>query len=156
MALHDADERREVTYQEARAVLEAQRETLADMDTKAVRTVRITVILMGVLLSAWRVEAGLLNPLFAIVGGLALVGSLATGTFTYSESELYLRPNETYVERLADNEYDGDDWEQELLRNFGRWIDENATEIRFNGRLLSVTQTLFVVGVVAVSASVVL
>ncbi|WP_135854954.1 hypothetical protein [Halorussus salinus] len=137
-------------------MLEAQRETLADMDTKAVRTVRITVILLGVLLSAWRIEAAVLDPVFASVGGIALVGALAAGTFTYSESDLYLGPNQTYVERLADRQYDGDDWERDLLCNFGGWIDENAAEIQFNSRLLSVTQTLFVVGVVAVGASVVL
>lgn len=156
MVLRDADERREVTYREARAVLESQRETLADMDTKAVRTVRITVIFLGVLLSAWRIETALFDPLFAGMGGVALVGSLAAGTFTYNELDLYLGPNRTYVERLADGQYDGDDWERDLLCNFGGWIAESAAEIRFNSRLLSVTQTLFVVGVVAVGSSVVL
>ena len=156
MALHDEDKRREVTYQEARAVLEAQRETLSDMDTKAVRTVRITVVLIGALLSAWRIEAGLFNPMFATAGGLALVGSLAIGTFTYSESDLYLGPKKEYVVRLADGDLDGEDWREDLLYNLGGWIAENGAEIRFNSYLLSVTQILFVVGVVCVGLSIVL
>jgi hypothetical protein len=126
-------------------VLEVQRETLSDMDTKAVRTVRITVVLIGALLSAWRIEAELLDPLFAGAGGLALVGSLVVGTFTYSESDLYLGPNKEYVEQLADGDFDGGDWEQDLLHSLGVWIAENGAEIRFNSHLLSVTQMLFVI-----------
>lgn len=156
MALHDEDERRKVTYQEARAVLEAQRETLSDMDTKAVQTVRITVVLIGALLSAWRIEAELFDPLFATVGGLALVGSLAAGTFTYSESDLYLGPRKEYVVRLANGDLDGEDWRENLLYNLGGWIAENGTEIRLNSYLLSVTQILFVVGVVCVGLAIVL
>ena len=52
MALHDRDERREIAYEAASEVLEAQRETLSEVDAKAVRTVRTTVVLLGVLLSA--------------------------------------------------------------------------------------------------------
>jgi hypothetical protein len=156
MALHDEDERREVTYEEARAVLEAQRETLSDMDTKAVRTVRITVVLIGALLSAWRIESGFFDPTFVTAGGLALVGSLAAGTFTYSESDLYLGANKEYVVRLADGDFDDEDWRENLLYNFSGWIDENGAEIRFNSYLLSATQILFVVGVVCVGLAIVL
>ncbi|WP_135824796.1 hypothetical protein [Halorussus ruber] len=156
MALHDEDERREVTYDEARAVLEAQRETLADMDTKAVRTVRITVLLVGALLSAWRIEAGLFDPVFASMGSLALVGSLVAGTFTYSESDIYLGPNEEYVTRLADGDFDDENWKENLLYNFGGWIAENGSEIRLNGYLLLTTQVLLVVGIVCTALAVAL
>lgn len=36
------NERMEATYAEARAVLEAQNDTMSDIDTKAMRTVRST------------------------------------------------------------------------------------------------------------------
>jgi hypothetical protein len=156
MALHDEDERCEMTYEEARAVLEAQRETLSDMDTKAVRTVRITVVLIGALLSAWRIETELFEPLLAGAGGLALVGSLVVGAFTYSESDLYLGPNKEYIRRLADGDFDEGNWQVNLLHNLGGWIAENGAEIRLNSHLLSVTQILFVGGTVCIALAIAL
>ena len=147
MALHDEDERREVTYEEARAVLEAQRETLSDMDTKAVRTVRLTVVLLGVLLSAWRVKSGLFEPVFATTGGVALVGSLAAGTFTYSESDLYFGPSKEYLEQLTDGDFEERSWDHDLLYTFGVWIAENREEVQFYGRLLFTTQVLLLLGI---------
>ena len=156
MALHDEDERRKVTYDEARAVLEAQRETLSDMDTKAVRTVRITVVLIGALLSVWQIESELFEPVFAGMGGVALVGSLVAGTFTYSESDLYLGPNKKYVEQLADGDFGEKDWERDLLYSFGEWIDSNDREIRVFSTLLVLTQVLLLCGIVLIGLSVVL
>lgn len=156
MALHDEDERRTVTYEEARAVLEAQRETLSDVDTKAVRTVRITVLLLGVLLSAWRIESQLFEPMFAAAGSIALVGSLAAGTFTYSESDLYLGPNREYVEQLADGDFDGRDWNQDLLYSFGDWIASNNRKIQTFSTFLVITQVLLLCGISLIGLSLLL
>ena len=156
MALHDQDERREVTYEAASAVLDAQRETLSEVDAKAVRTVRTTVVLLGVLLSAWQIESELFDPAFASAGSIALLGSLVAGTFTYNESDLYLGPSKEYVEQLADGDFGEDDWDQDLLYSFGTWIAENGAEIRFNSHLLSVTQVLFVAGVVSTGLAIAL
>jgi len=152
----DERERREVTYQEARSVLEAQQETISDVDTKAIRTVRITVVLIGVLLSAWKIDSGLFEFKVAVLGGLALVGSLIAGTFTYSESDLYLGPSKEYIEQLTDGDFDDDSWREDLLYSFGVWIAENGEEIRFNSRLLLATQVLLVVGVVCTGLAVLL
>jgi hypothetical protein len=156
MPLHDADERREVTYREARAVLEAQRETLADMDTKAVRTVRITVVLAGVVFSVGRLELGLFDPLFATFSAIAFLGSLATGLYTYSQADLFLGPNKAYIEQLTDGDFENSSWREDLLYTFGAWIEENRAEIGFYGRLLSLSQSLLVVGVVSLGVAVVL
>ena len=44
--------REEVTYQEARTVIDHQIATLSDIDDKALRTVRLTVVLVGALATA--------------------------------------------------------------------------------------------------------
>ena len=41
-----------VTYQEARTVIDHQIDTLSDIDDKALRTVRLTIVLVGVLATA--------------------------------------------------------------------------------------------------------
>ena len=147
MALHDEGERREVTYEEARAVLEAQRETIVDVDEKAIWTVRITVLLIGVLISVWRIEPELFDPLFATLAAIVLVGSLAAGTFTYSESDLYLGPSKEYIHQLADGDFDGDDWERDLLYSFGEWISGNDQEIQISSQFLFVAQTALLCGI---------
>ena len=156
MALHDADERREVTYQEARAVLEAQRETLADMDTKAVRTVRITVVFVGIVLSVGKLEPTLFDPFFATVSAIAFFASLATGLSAYSQADLFLGPNREYIEQLTDGDFETRPWKEDLLYTFGAWVEENQAEIGFYGRLLSVAKSLLLVGISLLGTAVVL
>ncbi|WP_435180805.1 hypothetical protein [Halorussus sp. AFM4] len=117
---------------------------------------RIAVLLIGVLLSAWRIETGLFDSALALSAGAALVGSLVAGTFTYSESDIYLGPSKEYIEQLADDEFEEVDWEEVLLYSLGVWIAENGEEIRLNGHLLLATQVLLVVGVVCTGLAVVL
>ncbi|WP_132058943.1 hypothetical protein [Halorussus amylolyticus] len=131
-------------------------ETISDVDTKAVQTVRITVVLAGILVSAWKIDSGLFDPVLAVLGGLALVGSLTAGTFTYSESDLYLGPNKEYIEQLTDGDFDERQWKQDLLYCFGVWVSENTKQVRLNGHLLLTTQILLVVGIVFTGLSVLL
>lgn len=156
MALHDEDERREVTYEEARAVLEAQLEIASKVDTKAVRTVRITVVLVGVVFSAWQVRPELFDATYTFLSALALVCSLATGLFTYSESDLFVGPNREYVAQLADGDFEDRSWNRDLLYTFGEWIAQNSEEIRFYGKLLFATQALLFVGIVLLGLAVLL
>lgn len=149
-------ERHEVTYQEARAVLEAQQAIASKVDTKAVRTVRITVLLVGAVLSAWTVRPGLFDATLAVLSALALVCSLATGLFTYSESDFFLGPNGAYVAQLADGDFEDQSWERDLLHTFGAWIAGNSEEVRFYSRLLFATQVLLLLGIVLLGLAVLL
>lgn len=45
------DKRREIAYTEARAVMDAQNDTMTDIDDKAMRTVRVNAILLGLLVT---------------------------------------------------------------------------------------------------------
>ena len=46
-----SSKRLDIAYQEARAVLEAQQATASDIDQKTMRTVRLIVIIVGLVLS---------------------------------------------------------------------------------------------------------
>lgn len=148
------DKRVEVAYREARAILDAQRETLADIDEKALRTVRITVLFLGVLVSVVNLEPGVLAPVPTAVGGGFLVLSIAFGTMMHEESDVYLGAGENYISRMADEEFD--DWERHLVTTYGGFVANNAAEIDVNARFLFVQQATLVAGVISVSVGVVI
>lgn len=144
------NERMEATYAEARAVLEAQNDTMSDIDTKAMRTVRFNVLLIGVLITAVRFagsgvfHSGSLNLAIGL-----LVGSSVLGIATYNESNLYVGPRGEYVERLADDETAGQHWDRDLLETFAGMISKNDDVVRWNGWLLTATQGMLIFGIVA-------
>lgn len=139
--------REALTYQEARNVLDAQRETLTDIDDKALRTVRLTAVLLGLFVAAGRIGGpDLFDPRLSAVGVTFLFGSIVAGIATYSESDLYLGPNRQYVEQLTANSFTGTDWHTDYLMTAAYWIGENADDIQWNGQLLTITQGLLVIG----------
>lgn len=142
----------EITHQEARAVLEAQQTTLADIDEKAMRTVRTTVILIGVIVSIAKVTEIDLHTGLATVGSVVLFGSLAFGLATYDETDLYIGPNQEYLEQLSANEF-RKTWEQDLIETYGYWIAKNGDDMDFNGFLLRVSQALLFCGLLFISLS---
>jgi len=151
-----AERRQEVTYQEARTVIDHQIATLSDIDDKALRTVRLTVVLVGVLATA--IELDIVRGLhdeFLLFGGVMLFSSVVVGMLTYSESSLFLGPNKSYINTLAANDFDNGAWDEDLLATMGEWIEENGNIIQVNGILLSVTEGLLLIGLAAVAVAIV-
>jgi hypothetical protein len=147
-----SSKRREIVYRELRDVLDTQQSLMDDIDDKALRTVRITALLLGVVVPAAGLAAVTFQPLLAAVGVLALVLSAITGVLTYGESDLVVGPSGEYAVSLATGE--GEGWELDFLVELASWTESNAADIANNGRLLFYTQALFVVGIVALTASV--
>ena len=145
----------ETTYEEARSVLEAQQTILAEIDEKAMRTVRTTVLLIGAIASTVKVANISLHTGFATLGAEFLFGSLAFGLVTYDETNPYLGPNRAYIDQLAANDFK-ETWETDLVEAFGYWIERNADEIDYNSLLLRITQGLLFFGMVFISLSLVL
>lgn len=142
----------EVAYREARAV-DAQRETLADIDGKALRTVRITVLFLGVVVSVANLEPGVLAPIPTAVGGGFLVLSMAFGTMTYNVSDVYLGAGEDDIARMATGDLHGG--ERDLATTYGRFVATNADKIDHNARFLLAEQTTLVTGLASVSIGVI-
>lgn len=144
------NQRLEATYEEARAVLEAQNSTMSDIDTKAMRTVQFNALLIGLFLTAAQIASpSVFHPesLYVAVG--ALVVSVLLGLATYSESGLYVGPRGTYIEALANGDTADERWDQDLLETFAGMISENADDLTWNSWLLTATQTALAVGIVA-------
>lgn len=144
-----------IAFAEAQRVLEAQRETLADIDDKALRTVRVTAILFGVFVATARVaEPEAFHSHVSVLSGICLFCSFIGGVVTYSEStSIVFGPNDRYVRRMVRNEYPGTIWHDDYLINQSYWIDDNYDVIAWNSQLLDLTQSLLLLGIALVGSA---
>lgn len=149
-----SNDRRETAYEEARAVLDQQNATMMDIDEKAMRTVRLTAVLIGLLIAAVQYNAGLFNSrlLQASLGLLTL--SVVAGIATYDESNLYVGPDGDYIEELAGGEAYDTSWDRDLLETTAGMIAENYDDINRNARYLRATNGLLIGGIIAAVAAV--
>lgn len=109
------DERREVAYTEARAVMDAQNATMTDIDDKAMRTVRLNAVLLGLLVTGIQFAPGTFHAGFLEMGFALLILSTVCGIVTYNESNLFVGLQGAYVEDLAVAPFPSPPWEQDLL-----------------------------------------
>lgn len=150
-----SNERRETVHEEARAVIDAQNGTMSDIDNKAMWTVRLTAILIGLLVTGvqFAPDAFQQDWLEYALGSFAVSGFL--GIITYNESNLFVGPKGEYVEELARGEYEEEDWDEDLLITFAGMISENYDDIRRNARLLSATLLALGVGILFIILSII-
>lgn len=144
-----SNRRYQTAYEEGRAVVNAQNETLADIDDKAMRTTRLNAILIGLLIAAVEYAPNQFHHISLSLAFGALVLSTIFGAVTYNESNLFVGPRGKYIERLANGETDVEPWDEDLAKLFSGLISENHSEIRRNSRLLDVTLGLLIGGIVA-------
>jgi len=143
-----SNDRIETAYRESRAVLDAQQQTISDIDDKATRAVRITVLLLGGLISVWQFAGSVFNMWLALCGGVSLFLSLVFGVATYHESDLILGPTESYVDQLNYRPRSFErGWEMDLVDSYSGCINDNAEDIEFNGNLLLGQQVFLIEGV---------
>lgn len=140
------------TREESRAVLDRKLERLDEIDDKAMRTVRTSVVLLGLLISA----AGLAGPerlegigfvpsLFSAVGASLLFVSVVLGIYSYTVSENREGIGHRYRTEARSEEYEQSEWLAVLLVGYDEWIyrmseinDRNKTNLALvQGSLVS-------------------
>lgn len=135
-----------ISREEARATLDHQIETLADIDTKASKILRLNVALLSILLMGTSVlaksssygVAEFLTPL-SLVGVGSLLVSTAFAGLTYTSSDLQggLGPDD--LRTVLDGEYDSERLREELVESYADWIEFNdGTNVR-NEPLVTLT-----------------
>lgn len=143
-----SNDRLETAYRESRTVLDAQQRAIGDIDDKATRAVRISVLLLGGLISVWQFAGRVFDPWLALCGGISLFFSLAFGVVTYHESKLIFGPTEDYLEELNyQPESFEDGWETDLVDSYSGFVETNAEDIEFSGDLLLGQQVFLIEGV---------
>lgn len=150
------DKRREIAYTEARAVIDAQNATMADIDDKAMRTVRLNAVLLGLLVTGIQFAPTIFQNVILQVAFTFLIGSTLCGVITYNESNLYVGPRGEYIEDLAGDDFPEPPWEEDLLETMAGMIAENYDDIRRNSKWLTATQGALVLGIVTAVVAVVI
>lgn len=151
------NERSRLTYEEARIVIDHQRDVINDIDNKAMYTVRVIVIFLSILVAAFRIGgADIFNQYLFWPGISSLVISMAVGIYTYRSSNLFLGPNRAYLQNLSENDVDADRWDRDLINRFADWVNSNHQDLEENGLLLLLSQVTLIVGIVLLGLSVAL
>jgi hypothetical protein len=127
---------------------------MADIDDKAMRTVRLTTVLIGILITAVQIAPEEFHDGLLTVAIGTLVLSMLIGISTYDESNLFLGPDGTYIEELSASEFDNDPWDEDLAVTFAGMISENHDDIRWNARLLWWTLRTLILGLIVAVASI--
>ncbi|GAB7019361.1 hypothetical protein [Halostagnicola bangensis] len=148
------DKRREIAYSEARAVIDSQNGTMADIDDKAMRTVRLNAVLLGLLVTGLQFAPEMFQQRLLQAAFVLLIVSTVCGIITYNESNLYVGPRGEYVEDLAKDDFPNSPWEKDLLETMAGMIAENYDDIQRNSTWLTRTQIALVLGIISAVAAV--
>jgi hypothetical protein len=146
--------------EEARETVDAQQETLNDIDTKASRILRLNVVLIGALISVLSIatrtgsdsESGNVGVepfvnVYTEVGVGALVLSTAFAAMTYTASELDVGVSSENLADLLRADFTADETEELLVKNYVTRINFNrSTNVR-NIPLIQLT-IIFVVSAI--------
>lgn len=145
----------ERTLDRAESILEGQLMVLTDTDDKAIKTVRIGIVLLGVAASSSRlVPETVPTNVWMKAGGLLVVGSIVVGIFTHSTSSPDYGPGPDYVRSDIESGATNEDVYLELLHGYKDAIANNCRMVNDSSRYLFATQVLLVAGIVVGSIGV--
>lgn len=123
----------ERTIDEARETLGQQIQALTDIDTKAIKILRVNAVVVGVLLSGltfgassdsvvvtdfWNVYLG--------VGFASLLVSSATAALTYRATDFRVGVDSENVRRVLRNDLQDEELLRVLARSYAAWIEYNV------------------------------
>ncbi|GAA0448934.1 hypothetical protein MUK72_15165 (plasmid) [Halococcus dombrowskii] len=140
-----------VAYQEARAVLNAQQQRQANLDDKALRTARLTTVIVSALITV--IEAfnvSVVQPM-GYIGIVLLVVSFGVGLAVYSVSAPILGPNADGVEELVETD---EGWEEIFLSQLEAAISTNTDRLDRSSSLLLISDVSLFVGVILTLAAI--
>jgi|GEM_PF-3432499 len=145
----------QTTRDEAREVLNHQIETLNNVDNKAAYTLRLNIVILGVLLTVSSLLVGNENtPEVSRLGNMGIwVGffvsglSIVAALWTYTSTRKETGPGPTDIERLVSRKYSEKQWLRVLLRTYAHWMRRNERVNRRDSFALFISHVLLFVGV---------
>lgn len=141
-----------VSLEQARATLEGQQRSLADMDNKAMRSVRITLVTLGILFSAATFSnAGPFVNRLTIWGGAFLTLSIIAGIITYSISRVEHGIGTDYLNDVRKNSYTEEEWLELVLAGYEEMCSSMRNLNKWERRLMSATLAFLAIGILFIS-----
>lgn len=139
----------ERTLDRAESVLEGQLTILAETHDRAVRMVRVEVVLLGAIASVAQITP---NPISVNVwleaSGVLLIGSIIVGIFTSNSSSPDFGPGPNYVRSNIESGDSNDELYLQLLRGYSEAISYNSEVVSNSATYLFISQLMLIGGVV--------
>ena len=128
-------------------MMKAQKSDIDDLDDKALRTVRISAVLVAVGGTGMEV-IGLdrINTDLAVVSIGSFMLTLVFGVMVYNESDELVGPKSEYLRKMRENSMAAE-WDADFLYQMEHWIGQNQSIVEFNGYLLIICQIFFIFAV---------
>jgi hypothetical protein len=154
----------EVVRKESREVLKHQIELLGDIDDKAMRTVRTSVLFIGLVISAIQISGDTINinelstwPFRLATGGVTfLLISIVAGIWTYSVSDPDFGVSDGHRQDVVAGGFTKREWLLFQLNEYDEWTDSMSETNENNVVGLHTTLFSLVTGVFALLFSVML
>lgn len=146
----NVDPARQALLDEARTTVSEQRGQIDKIDDAAVRTVRITLVVLGILVSGPQLAPFPNLGLAGAIGTWALLGTLIAAATVYGTSRVFIgsAPDELAVDYtespIVENTY------IEILEEYDEGIVDNRRTLLANGFILSVARALLAVAVLGI------
>lgn len=157
---HDIEALR-TTLEESRSVIDHQVQTFNDVDSKAARTFRLDVILLGLMVTALtfvlRTDPVTIDPYlnpYTAWGVISLEISFIAAIVVYSSTRIQTGVGPNDIGRLISRRYSERDWLILLLRSTSQWMRFNERQQAWNGLLLSVSHAALVLAVLLLSVGI--
>lgn len=152
----------DLALEQAQRVVDDQLQTLSDIDSKAIKILRLNVVLIGAAVSILSISvrsngfpnARLLNG-YTVVGGVLLLSSTLTAAATYTASTVKAGPSSSDIRKMISGEYDSDAVKQGLAGSYADWIDRNYRTNVKNAPLLTTTILSLAIAFICLSIGVV-
>lgn len=152
-----------VTREESRVVLDHQVALLNEIDDRAVRTVRLAGVTLGIVVSVLGLAgpsllsgAGTTVLLLVSLGVCSLLVCVLVGIGTYSTSGASFGIDESFRREILAGTYAEREWLRELLAAYNGWSDEMQQVIERDGMYLLVTQLLLLAGIAFLATAIAL
>lgn len=138
---------RRILLQEARTTTNQQLTRIDKIDAQAVRTVRITFLLLSLLLGASQLPPFPDLGVFGLFGTWLLLISLFSGLFVYGTSQLFVGSSLDQFTGDVENSFDVDLARDELIREYEGGMQPNRKILHLNGFVLATAISLLALSV---------
>lgn len=145
-----------ITRVEARGALDHQIDALEDIDDKAAQTLRLNVLLFGVVLTLASMLAS--NDATPTIGrmanGLVVIGvvvsavSMATSTWVYTSTSYSAGTGPSDLRAFLSKKPSKDEWLTTLLYSYAAWMERNARLNRRDGLVQFVSHVCLFLSIV--------
>ena len=139
----------EILREEAREVITAQLRQSEEIDSKALETIKVIAVLVGLVVSAAAISETpslYLTVQLVQLGGILLFASFVVSITAYSSDRPYVGVGDGKLERHLQESPGKTDVLEDLVRSYSSWIHHNNRELATDYWYLVMAQILLICG----------